>query len=387
VFREIGAVTMLNLSSLPSRLGVSLIIVVGVAGVVAVLLGLLAMSAGFQAALVETAREDRVMIMQSGSHSEMNGFITNQQLAILEAYEGLALASGELYVTVGMVEKGSGIDVDVVGRGVSEQAFALRDEVNIVSGRAFKPGTGEIIVGIQAAQRYQGLDIGDSVQVRNAELSVVGHFAAAGTSVESEIWIDRSVVQDVYRRTGGVGLVRARLATGVDAQSLAVRIAEDPRLQLGLLTETEFFAEQSADRVALINVFAYFIAGVMGFGSVLAALNTMYIAVSRRTVEIATLRAVGFGAGGVVISVMIESMLLAIIGGLTGALLVYLALDGYAATTFNNASSSQVAFAFRVTPELALTGLIWALGLGFVGGLLPALRAARLPITRALRGD
>ena len=216
---------------------------------------------------------------------------------------------------------------------------------------------------------------------------MVGHFAAAGTSVESEIWIDRSVVQDVYRRMGGVGLVRARLAPGVDVNSLALRIAEDPRLQLGLLTETEFFSEQSANRVALINVFAYFIAGVMGFGSVLAALNTMYIAVSRRTVEIATLRAVGFGASGVVVSVMIESMVLALVGGLAGALLVYLALDGYAATTFNNASSSQVAFAFRVTPELAVTVLSWALALGFVGGLLPALRAARLPITRALRGD
>ncbi|MFV2089510.1 MAG: ABC transporter permease, partial [Pseudomonadales bacterium] len=239
----------------------------------------------------------------------------------------------------------------------------------------------------QAASRYEGLRIGDPVEVRRALLTVVGHFAAAGSAVESEIWIDRTVVHDVYRRAGGVGLVRARLTRGADPEQLARRIAEDPRLQLALVTEIEFFAEQSADRTALINTFAYFIAGIMGIGSVLAALNTMYIAVSRRTVEIATLRAVGFGAASVVVSVIFEAMLLAILGGVAGALLVYFALDGYATTTFNNASASQVAFAFKVTPELAAIGLVWALGLGLVGGLLPAIRAARLPITRALRGD
>jgi len=387
VFRQISAITLLNLSSLRSRLGVSVIIVVGVAGVVAVLLGLLAMSSGFQATLVETARPDRVLIMRSGSNSEMNGFVTNEQLAVLESYQGVDLASGELYVTIGRKERGTDVAVDVVVRGVSQDAFGLRDELTIVSGRAFEPGTSEIIVGVQAASRYEGLRIGDPVEVRRALLTVVGHFAAAGSAVESEIWIDRTVVQDVYRRAGGVGLVRARLTRGADPEQLARRIAEDPRLQLALVTEIEFFAEQSADRTALINTFAYFIAGIMGIGSVLAALNTMYIAVSRRTVEIATLRAVGFGAASVVVSVIFEAMLLAILGGVAGALLVYFALDGYATTTFNNASASQVAFAFKVTPELAAIGLAWALGLGLVGGLLPAIRAARLPITRALRGD
>ena len=387
MFAQITAVTLLNLSSLRSRAGASIVIVVGVAGVVAVLLGLLAMSSGFQAALKDTAREDRVLIVRNGSSSEINGSVTNDQLAILETYEGLAVASGELYVTIGLVERGSGIDVDVVGRGVSDEAFSLREEVQMVAGQRFQAGTNEIIVGVRAAQRYEGLAIGDAVAVRNAVLTVVGHFDAAGTMVESEIWIDRAVVQDVYRRLGAVGLVRARIAEGAVVEEVAERIAKDPRLRHSLVTETEFFAEQSADRAALINTFAYFVAGIMAVGSVLAALNTMYIAVSRRTVEIATLRVVGFGAGGIVVSVICEAMLLALIGGVCGALVVYLALDGYATTTFNNASSSQVAFAFRVTPELAFTGLFWALCLGLVGGLLPAVRAARLPIIRALRGD
>jgi putative ABC transport system permease protein len=182
-------------------------------------------------------------------------------------------------------------------------------------------------------------------------------------------------------------VVRASLSGEAPVDELTERFQEDPRMRLSVIPETEFFAQQTEDRTALINAFAYFIATVMAIGAVLAALNTMYVAVSRRTTEIATLRTLGFSGSSVVASVLVEAMLLALLGGLIGALLVYLALDGYATSTFNDASSTQVAFSFRVTSGLAVTGVVWALALGFVGGLMPAIRAARLPLTEALRGE
>ncbi len=387
MWKEALAVTRLNVSSIPSRLGGSAIIVVGVGGVVAVLLGLLAMSTGFRAALAETARPDRALLVRNGSNGELDGWVSNEELAILESYDTLETVSGEIYVTVTVALRGEDTSADVVGRGVSGAAFTLRPELQIVAGRRFEPGTGEIIVGVQAAARYRGLEIGDELAARNATWTVVGHFSAGGTAVESEIWVDVNVAQDVFRRAGVVSVARVRLPDAATRTALTDRLDRDPRLPLTLVPETEFFAAQSADRAALINTFAYFIAGIMALGSVTAALNTMYTAVSRRTVEIATLRALGFGATGVVISVLVEAMLLATLGGIAGALLVYLAFDGYAATTFNNTSGAQVGFAFRVTPALVGVGLTWALVLGLVGGLLPAVRAARQPITRALRGE
>ena len=387
MLKETLGVTFLNLSNLPSRIGASIIIVVGIGGVVAVLLGLLAMSTGFRASLTEIARPDRVLIVRGDSNNELSGWITSEQLGLLETSADIEVASGEIYVTIAMLERGTGMAVDVAGRGVSTAAFALRDEVGIVRGRVFEFGTSEIIVGVKAAARYEGLEIGDQVEARTVAWTVVGHFAAADTAVESEIWFDLAVGQDVFRRPGGVSVVRARLAADATVDAVAQRLASDLRLNLVVIPETEFFARQMADRSALISTFAYFIAGIMAIGSVLAALNTMYVAVSRRTSEIAVLRTIGFSRGSVVTSVMVEAMLLAVVGGTAGVVLVFLALDGYATSVFNNATSTQVAFAFRVTPDLAVTGFVWALVLGFIGGLLPAIRAARMPITQALRGE
>ncbi|MEJ2089679.1 MAG: FtsX-like permease family protein [Gammaproteobacteria bacterium] len=387
MWRQIAAVTWLNLTNLASRTGASLIIVVGIGGVVAVLLGLLAMSAGFRAALTETARPDRVLLVRGDTTSEIAGSVDLDQLRIIEAMPGIDVASGEVLVTIAVKERGTGTEVDVAGRGVTGAAFELRDEVEIVAGRNFQPGTNEIIVGTRTAARYQGLDVGSRLPARTTSWVVVGHFAAAGTAVESEIWLDQTVAQDVFRRAGSVSVVRARLSGEVPAAELSDRVEADPRLGLRVIPEPVFFAQQTENRTALINAFAYFIATIMAIGAVLAALNTMYVAVSRRTTEIATLRTLGFSGTSVIASVLVEAMLLALAGGLLGALLVYLALDGYSAATFNDASSTQVAFAFRVTPELARTGLAWALVLGFVGGFLPALRAARLPLTEALRGE
>jgi putative ABC transport system permease protein len=385
MFREIVAMTRLNLSSLRSRIGASTIIVVGMAGVVAVLLGLLSMSSGFRAVLAETARPDRVLIVRNGSNNEMSGWVTRDELGILRNFEEIDVASGEVYVTISVLRRSTGTTADVVGRGVTADAFALRPEVQIVEGRRFEPGKGEVIVGVRAAAQYSGLAVGDRIDARGTIWTVVGHFAADGTAVESEIWIDLPVAQDVFRRAGVVSLVRARLANGVAAAELSERLAADARLPLTVVREADFFAEQSASRAKLIDVFAYFVGGIMALGAVMAALNTMYTAVSKRTIEIATLRALGFGSAGVVTSVVVEAMVLALAGALLGAAIVYFALDGYATTTRNDAAGSQVAFAFRMTADRTWLGLSWALVLGFVGGLLPALRAARLPITQAWR--
>lgn len=386
MFREVLAVTRLNLSNLPSRLGGSTIIVVGIGGVVAVLLGLLAMSQGFRLSLVEVAKPDRALISRSGSNSEMDGFVSNDEIAALESHESLAIVSPEIVATISTYLT-DGTAAEVSARGVTAEAFALRPELAIVSGRAFQPGKGEIIVGVSAANRYAGLAIGDETEARNRVWRVVGYFAAGGTAVESEAWMDLPMAQDAFRRLGGSSVVRARLEDGASMAEVAGLIEADKRLNLALTPESEFFARQSESRVVLINTFAYFIAGIMALGSVIAALNTMYTAVSRRTVEIATLRALGFGSAGVVVSVIVESMLLALAGGLVGAALVYVVFDGYAASLFNNDTAAQTSFAFRVTPDLVVMGLSWALALGLVGGLLPAVRAARLPITRALRGE
>jgi putative ABC transport system permease protein len=293
MFAQIASVTWLNLANLRSRLGASTIIVVGVAGVVAVLLGLLAMSAGFRSALVDTAKQDRALIVRNGSNNEMGGWVSADELALIETYEAIDVASGEVYVTFSVTKRGVDTTADVVARGVTPAAFALRPEVEIIRGRSFAPGKDEIIVGVKAAAQYAGLGVGDAVQARSSRWTVVGHFAAAGTAVESEIWLDLPVAQDVFRRAGVVSVVRARLTDSSAAPELSRQFTADPRLPLAVVPETEFFAAQSAARAALIDTFAYFVAGIMAVGSVLAALNTMYTAVDRRTVEIAAL---GVGA-------------------------------------------------------------------------------------------
>ncbi len=386
MLKQTTAVTRMNLESLGSRAASSATVVVGSAAVVAVLLGLLAMSAGFRSALVETAKPDRGLILRNGSSNEMDGWIDLQELAILESDEGFDVTSGEVYATLTVPKRGAGTAVDVVCRGVTAAAFALRPELRIVSGRTLTPGRNEIIVGAAAARQYAGLEVGDTVQARTATLEVVGHFVADGVAAESEIWMDRAIAQSVFRRASAVSVARVKLAAGADVEALNQRLASDPRLTSTLIPEQEFFAALSASRAALIDAFAYLIAGIMALGSVFGALATMFTAVSRRSVEIATLRALGFHPVPVVVSVLVEATVLALAGGLLGAAVVYAVLDGYTASTLNPAAGSQLAFAFRVTPESVGLGLGWAVAVGVIGGLAPALRAARLPITTVLRG-
>ncbi len=384
---QIKEITVMNIRNLPSRLGSSSVIVVGIAGVVGVLVGLLSMAAGFTDALESAGRADRALIMRDGTSSEMNGFLSVEQRAIIRAMEGVVHASGEIYVVAAIQKIGTDVDANVVVRGVEQASFQVRPEVKIVTGRSFESGRAEIIVGQRAAVQFEGLNVGDQLPVRDQTWTVVGHFSAGGSAYEGEIWADLANVQSAYRRGGGSSTMRLQMESAEAVAALDARLKSDPRFDLTARSEKKHYASQAEQRASLINSFGQAVGIIMAIGAVFAALNTMYSAVSARTVEIATLRALGFGGLPVVVSVMIEAVVLALLGGVLGGTLVWLAFDGYTASTLNNVSFSQVAFDFAVTPELLQMGITWALVLGIVGGLFPAIRASRLPITIALRGE
>jgi len=384
---EVAAVTLMNIRNLPARLGSSSVVVVGIAGVVAVLVTLLAMAGGFAAALERGGDPARALVLRGGATSEMTGALAPEAVRILSTMPEVDAYSPELYVVADVPKRSTGQPANLVIRGVGQGAFQIRPEVRIVEGRSFAPGKRELIAGRNAASEFVGLELGGKVALRESEWTVVGLFAANGSAYESELWADLPVAQSTYRRGATVQSVRVRLTSPEALQPFAERVRNDRRLDLEAQGEQTFYQKQSNDLNALIRAFGYTVAVIMAFGAFFAALNTLYTAVSARTVEIATLRALGFGALAVVISVLIEALGLALAGGVLGALMAYFGFNGLTVSTLNQASFSQVAFDFAVTPDLLIQGLAWAIFLGLVGGLFPAVRAARLPITRALRGE
>ena len=387
MFSQIFEITAMNLKNLPSRLGSSLVIVVGIAGVVGVMVTILAMAAGFRGTLQRSAAPDGAVVVRGGSDSELSSAITTEQANIIASLEGVTMASPELYTVADVPKRSTGLDANLIVRGVSPSAFTLHDNLRIVEGRNFTPGRGELIAGRGAHLEFAGIDVGNTVTMRDSEWQVVGLFEADGSAFESELWVDLAVAQSAFRRGQSVSSMRLRVEDPARIEALAAEVDADPRLDHRLVSETEFFSAQSGSLAAQIERFGVAVAVIMAIGALFAALNTMYSAVATRTVEIATLRALGFGNVPVVVSVMIEAMALALLGGLAGAAIAYLAFNGFTASTLNNASFSQIAFDFAVTPELMRTGLSWALVLGAIGGLFPAVRAAWLPITAALRGE
>lgn len=383
--RQAIAISTMNMRNVPRRLGTSLVVIVGIAGVVAVLVGLLAMAAGFRAALTLSAASDRGIVLGHGSRNEMNSWLSSEEANILSDLEGLDAVSAELYTVIDLTQRGTGDSAYVVGRGITDAAYTVRPEVRIIAGRKAEPGRTELLAGAKATREFHGLALGDQVMLRGTPWTVVGHFSAGGTATESELWMDLALAKATFRRDS-ISTMRVRLDDPSEVGSIRSQIDRDPRLNLSLVEESAFFAAQSEARTALIETFTYFIASIMAAGAVVAALNSMYVAVSSRKTEIATLRALGFGQGPVVVSVMAEAMVLALVGGIAGAVVIYAALDGYTTSTLNTASNTQVAFSFAVTPGLLGAGVICALVLGAVGGLLPALQAARAQITSALLG-
>jgi len=391
VLSQIIAVTSVNLRSLRERAGSSAVAVIGIIGVVIVFVGVLSIAEGFRSAMKTVGDEDTVMVMRAGADSEMTSGMSGDHARIIQDKPGIArdaqgpLASPELLVIVDHPLRRSGTDANVPLRGVQERAFQVHDKIKIVEGRAFEPGKNEIVAGRAASRQFTDLTIGSVVKWGENQWTVVGIFESGGSAAESEIWCDAKVLQPAYRRGNSYQSVILKLASHDSFDQLKDALTTDPQLSVTAIREPEYYERQSQTLQTVIRSIGFAIAGLMGVGAVFGAVNTMYNAVASRSREIATLRALGFGSLPVVISVLAEAVALSAIGGIIGGLLAWFAFDGYQTSTMNFQSFSQVAFAFAVTPSLLGAALAYAILMGLAGGLLPAVRAARLPIVTALR--
>ena len=387
--RQAWSVTKVGIATIPQRLGSSSVIVIGIAGVVGVLVALLAMGEGFRQTLQQTGDTETAIVLRGGATAELSSGVSRddeiliaQLPGILKDAQGKPVASPELVVVANVPKKSSGTDANVEIRGVGEQAFALRPNVKVIEGRAFKPGLRELIVGKGALAQFAGLEPGATINLGNQQWTITGVFAS-GDAHESELWGDVETVSTTYRRQGYQS-VTVRLTSPTALDQFKAGIASDPRLKVDAKTTIDYYSAQSENLTKVIRVLGITIAVIMGIGAIFGALNTMYAAVATRAREIATLRAIGFRGLPVVVSVLLETMLLAIAGGLLGAAVAWLIFNNYTVSTLG-ANFSQVVFAFKVSPALVWNGLKWALAIGFIGGVFPALRAARLPVTTALR--
>ncbi len=390
-FRQVFALVDFNLRTLPKRKGSAIAAIFGIAGVVAVLVGVLSIAQGFKRAMTASGSPDTAMVLRSGADSELTSILGRDEARIIADAPGIArshdkpLVSPELFVIVNLPKKTTGTDANVPLRGVEPPAFGVRSEVRITRGRAFGWGKNEVIAGRGALSEFKGLDVGSDLKFGQANWKVVGIFESNGGLEESEIWADAAVLAPAYRRGPTYQTMLVKLASAGNFQKFKDGLTSDPRLNVKVLRETDYYAEQSRMLTLMITGLGGIISALMAVGAVFGALNTMYTAVSSRAKEIATLEALGFGSSPVVVSVLIESMVLALIGGIVGAVLAWAAFDGFRTATLNWQSFSQVTFAFDVSAPLLVNGIVYAVLIGFIGGLLPAIRAARLPVATALR--
>ena len=389
--RQVVAVTLLNLRTIPQRLGSSAVAVFGIAGVVVVLVAVLSIAEGFFAAMHSAGSPTRALIMRSGSDSEMTSGLGGPETDIIKQAPGIArdgqraVASAELFVIIDLPKKSTGTDANVPLRGIEPAALQVRDEVKIVEGRPLQFGTNEVVVGRAASRLFSGLDVGSDIKSGQNIWKVVGIFESRGSVAETEIWCDARTLQGAYRRGNSFQSVLVKMPSPQSFDDLKNWLTSNPQINVAVRREEEYYAAQSRALTTVIRTIGFAIAGLMGIGAIFGAILTMYTAVATRSREIATLRALGFNSLAVVTSVLAESLGLAAIGGVLGGLAAYAAFNGYQTSTINFQTFSQVAFAFRVTPSLLLLGLAYALVMGLVGGLMPAIRAARLPISSALR--
>ncbi|MCC6164505.1 MAG: ABC transporter permease [Acidobacteria bacterium] len=388
---QILAITLVNIRSMPQRRGSSLVAITGIAGVVVVFVSVLSIAQGFRAAMTTAGDPRTAIVMRAGTEAEMSSVLMRANTQLVKDAPGIArgadgpVASAELFVIVNHPKRSTGLDANVPLRGVEPAAFDVRPQLKIVEGRRFEPGRNEIIVGKAAAGQFADLGVGQTVRWGENVWTIVGMFEAGGSISESEIWCDARVLQGAYRRGDSFQSVYVQLEREDSLDAFRAALAADPRLNVMVERETDYLAAQSVVLQTIIRTIGFVIAGLMAVGAIFGSINTMYNAVASRTREIATLRALGFGAVSIVSSVMAESTVLALVGGVLGGLLAWAGFDGYQTSTMNFQSFSQVAFAFRVTPALLIQGLACALIMGLIGGILPAIRAARLPIVDALR--
>lgn len=388
---QIASVTLFALRSIPERLGSVATSAVGIAGVVAVFVAVGAVMSGFRRAVAGAGSPEIAIVMREGADTEMTSILTREDIRIVKDASGVArgeggaLASGELFVIINLPKRSTGTDANVPMRGIEQTAYAVRGTVKIIEGRRFEPGRNEVIVGSGAARAFAGLEIGRTLKIGPNQWEVVGVFSDGGGQGESEIWTDAAVLQPAYQRGDSFQSALVRLDSAGKFQEFKDALTTNPQLKVKIVRQSDFFAEQSTMTTLFIATIGVPIVGLMAVGALFGALNTMYSCVAARAKEIATLRALGFGASPVVISVLVESVVIACAGGVLGAAAAYLAFDGFQASTMNFQTFSQVAFAFRVTPGWLLAAVVLATSLGLVGGFLPAIRAARLPIATALR--
>ncbi len=390
-FSQVVSVTRLSLQTIVERKGPAAAAAFGIAGVVAVFVAVLSIGQGFLRVMEVSGDPDAAIVMRTGADTEMMSIVMGPDRRLIGDAPGVgrsdrgALTSSELFVVINLPKRSTGTDANVPLRGVEPSAFEVHNAVRITAGRRFTPGLNEIIVGEGAAAEFAGLDLGARIKVGRSEWKVVGVFSANGGLAESEIWTDATVLQGAYHRGNSYQTVHVRLASPESFAQLKGALSSDPRLNVKVQRQTEYYLEQSSAVYRLITGLGSLVAALMAVGAGFGARNTMYTAVAARTREIATLRALGFGSSPVVISIMVESLCLALVGGAIGGGLAYFVFDGYRAATMNWRSFSQVAFAFDVTPALLVQGVVYATVIGLIGGLFPAIRAARLPIAKALR--
>jgi putative ABC transport system permease protein len=390
MLKQLLALTSMGIQTLPQRAGSSSVIVIGIAGVVAVLVSVLAMAAGFHHTVADNGRPDRVIVLRGGSDAELNSNLTRSDIDTIGNAPGLAkdaagkaLLSPEIITVVNLPKIDTGSDSNVTLRGVGLQAQKVRPELKIVAGRMFHPAVRELIAGAGAAKQFRGLTPGSVLHLRSVDWTVTGVFTTNGDVHESELLADVDTVGSSIERSGyssAVGLLTGAGEFGTFKDALTT----DPQLKVDVEREAEYYAAQSKQLTQLISVVGNTVAIIMAIGAMFGALNSMYAAVDARTLEIATLRAIGFGALPVLLSVMIEALALSLLGGLLGAALAWWFFNGHTVATLGGAFA-QIVFQVTVTTTLMVTGLVWACAIGVLGGLFPALRSARLPVAEALR--
>lgn len=380
-----------NLRSVVARWTSAIVAVLGIAGTVGVFVAMLSLARGFRATLVSSGSEDNAIVMRAGATSEMMSGIKLEDVKIMQDAPGVArgadapLVTSEVVVVAPFALRSTGTDANVQVRGVSANVLTIRKNVKISQGRMFQPGLAELVVGKNASTSYAGLIVGNTVNFGGGHWQVVGVFDAGGSSFDSEVWCDARVLDDVYKRPSNIfQSATVHLTSPESFQQFKDSVTSDRRLNLDVTREIDYYAKQSTRMTQLITILGGLVAAVMAIGAVFGALNTMYSAVAERGREIATMRALGFGAAAVVFSFLIEALLISFVGGAIGCIAV-LPLNGLTTGAMNWQTFSHLAFAFRITPPLLLMGIGFALAMGLLGGLPPALRAAWRPVAVALR--
>jgi putative ABC transport system permease protein len=381
-----------NVRSVFQRWSSAIVAVLGVAGTVGVFVAMLALAQGFRATLVASGSPRNAIVRRAGADSEMVSAIALEELRMIEDAAGVArdgrgpLASGEVVVIAAFPLKRTGTEANVQVRGVSPRVLDVRDNVRVSAGSFFQPGLAELIIGKSAIKTYEGFVLGSTVRFGGGTWKVVGVFDAGGSAFDSEIWCDANVLNEVYKRPTNIfQSVTVRLESESALTRFKDALTSDPRLSVVAERETDYYERQSRTLTDLIRILGFLVALVMGVGAVFAALNTMYSAVAERSREIATIRALGFRGGAIVFSFILESLFIAFLGGILGCLAV-LPMNGFTTGTINWQTFSHLAFAFRITPGLLVNGIVFALIMGLVGGVPPAVRAVRRPVAVALRG-